>query len=113
VFQIKVEILLPRYYNDKRRIEEEKYVATYDEIIEKFKGCTIDNTPLIGGWIDPDTNERYEDESVVYWIVCKCTKENITFLRQLKESCQGCPHRGCAADHAIHSRYSSSFHDSS
>jgi hypothetical protein len=84
VFQIKVEILLPLYYNDKKRIEEEKYLITYDEIVERFRGCTIDNTPLIGGWADPDTKEKYEDESIAYWIVCKRTKENVTFLRKLK-----------------------------
>jgi hypothetical protein len=34
---IKLEILLPLNYNDKTRVEEHKFVATYDELIEKFK----------------------------------------------------------------------------
>jgi hypothetical protein len=81
---IKLEILLPLNYNDKTRVEEHKFVATYDELIEKFNGVTVDRTPLLGGWVDPATERRYQDETIVYWIVCKSTTQNLSFIKSLK-----------------------------
>jgi len=48
VFLIKVEILLPLYYNDKRSIEDKKFADTYDDIKNQFEGgVTIADKPLI------------------------------------------------------------------
>jgi hypothetical protein len=88
--QIKVEILLPKLYNvneDGRRkeIEGKKYADTFDDLVEKFGGCTVDNTPLLGSWMDPKTKERINDENTTYWVVCESTEENLEFFCQLKE----------------------------
>ena len=85
--ELKVEILLPLYYDSKKRkrIEGIKYSQTYDEIYKQFGGCTIDNSPLIGGWRNPATNEEIRDETKAYWVVCKNTKSNLEFLRKLKK----------------------------
>jgi len=82
---LKVEVLLPLYYNpDKRgkrkKIEGKKYSKTYEDIYNRFEGCTMDNSPLIGGWLDPKTKKRIRDISKTYWVMCKKTKANIHFL---------------------------------
>lgn len=86
---LKVEILLPLYYNTDasgKRVEVEgaKYTQTYDEIIDRFGGCTIDHSPLLGGWVNPGTGREIQDENVTYWIVCRNTKANRRFLAKLK-----------------------------
>ncbi len=87
--ELKVEILLPLYYSNNvkkcKKIEGIKYSQTYDEIYKQFGGCTIDNSPLIGGWRNPETNEEIRDETKAYWVVCKSTKNNLRFLRKLKK----------------------------
>lgn len=88
--QIKVEILLPSLYNEdkdgvRKEIEGKKYSDTFDDLMDKFGGCTIDNTPLLGGWVDPKTQERINDENTTYWVVCDNTPENITFFKNFKE----------------------------
>jgi len=84
--QIKAEILIPIYYNDKTSVEDEKLTATYDDIEARFGGCTLDETPLIGGWIDPDTKIHYEDQNITYWVLCDGTDGNIEFFRNLKDT---------------------------
>lgn len=81
---IKLEILLPLNYNDKTKVEEDKFAATFDELIEKYNGVTVDRTPHLGGWVDPATEKRYQDETIVYWIVCKSTTQNLDFIKNLK-----------------------------
>ena len=87
---LKVEILLPLLYNEDRagkrkKIEGEKYSETFEEIVDKFGGCTIDNSPLLGGWIDPLTKKQIKDENSTYLVVCKKTKKNLEFFRKLKK----------------------------
>ncbi|MGB9003803.1 MAG: hypothetical protein WCC52_08365 [Nitrosotalea sp.] len=87
---LKVEILLPHYYNNdlsskRKKIEGEKYSKTFEEIVDRFGGCTVDNSPLIGGWTDPNTKNRISDENSTYWVVCEKTKKNIEFFHKLKK----------------------------
>ncbi|HEX9677418.1 hypothetical protein [Nitrososphaera sp.] len=88
---LKVEVLLPLYYNpDSKRkrikIEGSKYSKTYDDISNKFGGCTMDNSPLVGGWLDPKTKKPVKDISKTYWVICKKTKTNIQFFKKLKKN---------------------------
>lgn len=88
---LKVEVLLPLRYNpDKRgkrkKIEGIKYSKTYGDIFDRFKGCTIDNSPLIGGWLDPKTKKPIRDITKTYWVICKKTKANIEFFGKLKKT---------------------------
>ena len=87
---LRVEILLPLYYNPtgskkRRRVEGAKYLQTYEELYEKFEGCTIDNSPTIGGWKNPRTGKMIKDENVAYWVVCKSTVENLNFFKRMKK----------------------------
>lgn len=89
--ELKVEILLPLRYNPdkngkRKKIEGKKYSQTYSDIFDRFEGCTIDNSPLIGGWLDPKTKKRIRDISKTYWVVCKKTKTNIQFFKKLKRT---------------------------
>ena len=86
----KIEILLPLYHNEddfgnRKKIEGVKFSDTFDELVERFGGCTVDNTPLLGGWVDPRTKKRISDENTTYWVVCKKTKKNIDFFRKFKK----------------------------
>ncbi len=89
---LKVEILLPIYYNPdnskkkRKKIEGEKFSQTYNEIYDEFNGCTIDYSPLIGGWKNPKTGKMIKDENISYWVVCKSTKNNLRFFYKLKKN---------------------------
>jgi len=90
VSDLKVEILLPlRYNKDKngkrKKIEGEKFSKTFEELVGKFGGCTIDNSPLLGGWLDPSTQKQIKDENSTYWVVCKKTSSNIQFFHNMKK----------------------------
>ncbi|MCV0366133.1 MAG: hypothetical protein K5798_02565 [Nitrosopumilus sp.] len=89
--EIKVEILLPSSYNEdengqRKEIEGKKFSDTFDDLMDNFGGCTIDNTPLLGGWVDPKTKQRINDENTTYWIVCEESNENIEFFQKYKET---------------------------
>jgi hypothetical protein len=84
--QIKVEIILPLYYNDRTRIERYKFIKTYDEIIERFNGCTVNPTPLVGGWKDPESGTVYKnEENVLYYVICEDDSKNKEVLTNLKQ----------------------------
>ncbi|HEX7179383.1 MAG TPA: hypothetical protein VF220_06620 [Nitrososphaeraceae archaeon] len=81
---LRVEILLPLKYNDNTPVEKRKFTETFDDIVIKFGGITIDDSPIMGGWIDPATKRRYEEEMIVYWVMCEDTEENKSMLGNLK-----------------------------
>ncbi|WP_042687521.1 hypothetical protein [Candidatus Nitrosotenuis chungbukensis] len=87
---LKVEILLPLYYNQdqsgkRKEVEGSKFTETFDDLMDRFGGCTVDDTPLLGGWVDPKTKDRINDTNTTYWVVCKKTKKNVEFLHKLKK----------------------------
>lgn len=88
---LKVEILLPLYYNEdesgiRNEMEGTKFTQTYDDLMDKFGGCTIDDTPLLGGWRDPETNQVMNDENITYWVICENLEENVQFLKGFKDT---------------------------
>jgi hypothetical protein len=90
---LKVEILLPLYYNEdykgkRKKIEGSKYAEIFDDLMTKFGGCTVDDSPLLGGWVDPSTQRQISDEHTTYWVVCKKTAKNIEFLHIFKKKLQ-------------------------
>jgi hypothetical protein len=84
VHRFKVEILIPKYYNDNRRIEAFKHRITYQQIFSQFHGCTIDKAPLIGDWIDPKTGKRYRDRNLSCSVICDDNYDNMDFLNRFK-----------------------------
>ena len=88
--EIKVEILLPLLYNpdngERKPVEGEKYLETFDQIGGKFPNYTVDNSPLLGKWVNPKTKQKIEDENLSCWIICEQSNENMTFFKELKET---------------------------
>ena len=80
-----MEVLIPKSYNDGTPIEGTKYRETYQEVITKFGGCTIDKSPLIGRWIDPNTQQEYNDKNIAFWVICDDIHESLQFLSNLKD----------------------------
>lgn len=88
--QLKVEILLPLYYNPdkngvRRKIDGNEFSETYKDLVNQFGGCTINPAPQSGGWINPDTGKEIKDELTIYWVICEETEENKLFLKNFKE----------------------------
>lgn len=88
--ELKVEILLPLYYNPggskrRKKVDGAKYSQTYNELYDRFGGCTIDNFPLLGRWKNPTSGKMIKDENVTYWIVCKDSSTNLNFFRAFKK----------------------------
>ena len=58
----KFEILLPLYYNDGRRIEEEKFTRTDEEFVAEFGSTSTDSVVVSGRWKYQGT--RYDDRLI-------------------------------------------------
>jgi hypothetical protein len=81
---IKIELYLPKQYNNKKFIENKKFLDTYSELIDKF-GKISKISSVVGNWIDPITKDFYEDDSHVIWIICNDSEENKIFFLKYKE----------------------------
>lgn len=83
--QIKVEIILPLYYENKELIEKRKFIELYDKLIERFSGySTI--SPLTGSWKSDRTGKLYKDEeNVGLYVICEDSKDNKFFFAHLKQ----------------------------
>ena len=83
---LKVEIIIPMFYNDGKKIESSKHAQTFRQIVKQFKGCTEDKSPLLGGWIDQSTGKQYKDKNFSYWVICEDNNTNEDFLNDFKEN---------------------------
>ncbi|HJT84894.1 MAG TPA: hypothetical protein VJ697_10465 [Nitrososphaeraceae archaeon] len=82
---IRVDIYLPLFYNNNKRIEKLKFVDTFNELVGMFDGCSADQYSILGSWKDPHSDALYNDENRIYHIICEDTEENRTILRKYKE----------------------------
>ena len=80
---IRYEILLPLFYNDGRRIEEEKFTETDKELVAQFSATSTDTIIVKGHWIYQST--LYEDKLVRVRIDTEDTPLNLEFIRNYKE----------------------------
>jgi hypothetical protein len=80
--KIRVEILLPLFYNDGREVEKSKFLITREELAAKFTGCTA-LTPAEGLWIN-DKSKKYYDVNSRFYIVAPYTADSIKFLKEYK-----------------------------
>jgi hypothetical protein len=78
------EILLPLNYNDGRRVEQEKFLVTHRELVEKFGATTVDSTKASGTWLYRGT--LYEDVLVRISVDSAEPEKAIAFFRQYKET---------------------------
>jgi hypothetical protein len=77
------EILLPLKYNDGSDVEEEKFLATNDEIVSKFNALTIDPVQAKGIWVYDSI--RYEDRLIRLRIDTVSSRAVRKFFKNYKE----------------------------
>ena len=80
---IRFEILLPLFYNDGRAIEDQKFVATDDELVAGFGATSTDSVTIQGHWLYQSTT--YEDRLVRVRLDLEDTAENWQRMRDIKE----------------------------
>jgi hypothetical protein len=83
VKSIKCDIFIQLEYNNKKPIEKEKFLQTYEELSCLFGGCSIDENIILGKWIEDGTT--YDDKLRPYQIHCKKDANNIQLLCNYKE----------------------------
>jgi hypothetical protein len=75
--QLKVEILVPIFYNNGTNVEAEKYRIMFEELVKQFGAVSAEDNNIINGyWINPQDNKAYADKNKVYWIIVPDTEEN-------------------------------------
>ncbi|MDQ4074357.1 MAG: hypothetical protein M3162_08665 [Thermoproteota archaeon] len=82
--KIRVEILIPKQYNNNEFIEDKKFLDTYSELVDQF-GKISKISDIAGNWVEPKTNIFYEDENHIIWIICDDSQENKIFFSKYKE----------------------------
>ena len=75
--QLKVEILVPIFYNNGTNVEAEKYRIMFEDLVKQFGAVSSEDNNIIKGyWINPQDNKAYADKNKVYWIIVPDTEEN-------------------------------------
>ena len=77
---VRFEILLPLYYNDGSKVEEEKFVETDEELLAQFDATSTDSVIVRGRWIYQST--LYEDKLIRIRIDAADTPSNWEFFNQ-------------------------------
>jgi hypothetical protein len=80
---IRFEILLPLFYNDGRAVEDEKYLATDDELVAAFGATSTDTVIVRGHWLYQST--IYEDRLIRVRLDLSDIPENWQKMRDIKE----------------------------
>ena len=83
--QLKVEILVPIFYNNGTNVEAEKYRIMFEELVKQFGAVSSEDNNIINGyWINPQDNKAYADKNKVYWIIVEDTEENRLYFANLQ-----------------------------
>lgn len=84
--QLKVEILVPIFYNNGTNVEAEKYRILFEELVKQFGAVSSEDNNVINGyWINPQDNKAYADKNKVYWIIVPDTEENRQYFVNLQD----------------------------
>ena len=81
---IRVDILIPLYYNDGTEIEDEKFATINDILIDRFKGYTQYNGDIQGSWRS-NSGIQYTDKHKQISVICFDTRVNRIFFEQFKK----------------------------
>ncbi len=83
--QLKVEIMVPIFYNNGTNVEAEKYRILFEELVMQFGAVSSEDNNVINGyWINPQDNKAYADKNKVYWIIVPDTEENKQYFINLQ-----------------------------
>lgn len=80
---LRFEILLPLFYNDGRPIEQEKYLATDDELVSHFGATSTDTVVIRGQWKYQST--VFSDQLIRIRVDLEDSQENWETMRRVKE----------------------------
>lgn len=86
----KIDIQLPLKFNPEDgggKIHEEYFLKTYEELLLLAGGISTNRTPILGSWINPQDEKRYNDRSIIFSVVVesedKVTPKNVTKIKEL------------------------------
>jgi hypothetical protein len=81
--KLRVEILLPLFYNNGTEIEASKFDETADELGKQFTGCTS-ITPAQGVWFGKNSR-KYIDVNSGFYVVIPYKEESIKYFDRYKK----------------------------
>lgn len=81
---VRYEVLLPVRYNDGREIEVAKHNVSFDEVVERFGGATLEPQRLLGRWTF--SAREYEDALIRLVIEVEDLPENHGWFALWKET---------------------------
>ncbi|MBL8795306.1 MAG: hypothetical protein JNM56_15480 [Planctomycetia bacterium] len=81
---IRFEILLPLFHNDGRPVEKEQFVATDDELVQRFGATSTDSIVVSGRWLYRST--VYSDQLIRVRLDLEDVPENWQAMREVKET---------------------------
>lgn len=87
----KIDIQLPLSFNPENgggKISEDLFFQTYEDLLKLAGGINTNNNPVMGSWINPSDEKRYDDKSIVFTVLVesedKMTVDNVTKIKELK-----------------------------
>ena len=81
------EILLPRLYNDGRRVPGALLRQTLRELEARFGAVSVERQTILGTWRQGE--KTYRDELVRMFVDVPATPEQDQFFRDFKETLKG------------------------
>ncbi len=76
---------MPRFYNDGRKIETEKFLETGEELAKRFGGRNF-MPPFSGTWINPKDGREYVESNRSFCIDVPNSEESLKFFKEYKET---------------------------
>ena len=74
--QIRIDIILPVFYNNGKKIEDSKLLQTRKELAKRFGGCSF-LRKTYGTWIDPSDHKEYNDVNSIFFVITSKTQANL------------------------------------
>ena len=85
VLKLKIEIIIPKFYNNGKEINSKIHLKTTNDISKQFGNFIEDPSSQLGEWKDPETKIKYKDTNFIYWILCEHNNKHLNFLEKFKK----------------------------
>ncbi|HKI07003.1 MAG TPA: hypothetical protein VKA09_01280 [Nitrososphaeraceae archaeon] len=85
--QIRVDIIIPLFYNNGKPIPDYKLTKTLDELTDRFGGGSRDDSIIEGRWVETVGRKKvyFRDKNRSIWVVCDDSAENRYFFSEYKK----------------------------
>lgn len=77
--RLRVEILLPLRYNNRKPIPPSHFLTTEQELVDRYGGCTA-LIPRRGSWTNPRDSRIFQDVNSGFYVDCLDNEETIKSL---------------------------------